>query len=274
MIIIPAALYLSPSLNTPLTHARILYDTYTRDALPSQITASASGDEYPSDAPTRPDTYERWKPDALPATWEIDFGENKDMDAVGIVAMGNSGIKFLIETSTDGVTYTTFSEEFMPSDDAPMLFLDDERAVRHLRLTLSSDLSPAEPPQIAVIYAHRALAMQRMIHGGHSPANLSRNTVLMNALSRGGQFLGQNIRRMGVSTEAAFTNLTGDWYRDNFDPFVRSARKYPYFFSWRPARRPLEVAYVWTDKDIAPRNQGGKDMVSVSFNMQGIGYSE
>lgn len=273
-IIIPPALLLSPSLTIPLTHARILWQTYTRNADPSTITASSALTDSPADAVTRPDTYECWQAESLPATWEIDLGEAKDIDAVGIVSFGNHECSFLVETSNNGSSWTEFSDEIAPANDAPLLFLDELRTVRYVRLTIEGLVSPSTAPRVAVIYIHQAMAMYRMIHGGHSPAPLSRTTVLKNALSRGGQFLGQNFRRHGVQTDVSYRNLPGDWYRETFDPFVQNCRKYPYFFAWRPARRPLEVAYVWTAKDIHPKNTPGRDYVDVSWDMHGIGFGD
>jgi hypothetical protein len=48
------------------------------------VTASTTAVGYAADAPLRPDTYERWKPTALPATWTFDFGGSKTFDSIGI----------------------------------------------------------------------------------------------------------------------------------------------------------------------------------------------
>jgi hypothetical protein len=278
VIVYPQALILSAAAaGMPLTHARIGWHTYTRTLDDGDVTASSSTTEGPKDAPLRPDTAEFWQASALPATWTLDLGTLSDVDYVGIAGhtIGSEGGAIKVETSTNTFSgspleevWTTFANQIAPADDAPILFLDDSRSVRKVRLTLTG---AGTVPRIAVVYAGEVLAMQRMIYGGHTPITLSRQTVLYRALSRGGQFLGQGIRRLGVQGTAHFRHLTSDWYRANFDPFVKAARQYPYFFAWRPEDFPLEVAYAWTPDDIAPVNMGVRNFMEVGWSMTGIG---
>jgi len=213
----------------------------------------------------------------MPATWEVDLGSLRDIDYVGVAAhsIGSSGATLKVETSgtAPGVTWTQFASDVMPIDDAPILLLDVLRSVRTIRLTLTG----ATPPPIAVIYAGLQLAMQNdLTVGGFTPVTLARDTVLHQSLSRGGQFLGQGIRRMGVSGSVDFKYLDPDWYRANFDPFVKAARQYPYFFAWWPDHYASEVGFVWTDRDIRPTYMGFIDAamqarMEVKWSMSGIG---
>jgi len=162
-----------------------------------------------------------------------------------------------------------FGGAVAPADDAPILFLDTQRSARFLQLSVSGG---AVMPKISVVYAGKALAMMREADGsGFAPVNLSRNTVLSRTLSRGGQFLGQGFRRHGVSSMVNFRHLDPDWYRSSFDPFVKSARRYPYFFAWWPEAYPGEVSFVWTDKDISGKYMGQREWMQVGWNMQGVG---
>lgn len=259
---------------TPLTHARIGYQTWTRDLAVTSVTVSSETADGPGDAPLRPDTYEYWEASSLPATWTVDLGAARDVDYVGIAGhtIGTQGASVLVEYSTDNATWLPFSAETAPGTDAPILFLDDTTFARYWRVTIDGQNSPGDPPRVGVIYIGEVLAMQRMIYGGHTPITLGRDTVLKNAMSRGGQFLGQNIRRMGVATDVAFRHLEAAWYRANFDPFVKAARQYPYFFAWRPATYPQEVGYVWTPQNIEPSNMGVRGFMEVRWSMRGIGY--
>lgn len=262
----------------PLTHARIGYQNWLRDLLAASVTVSSEDDEGPKDSPLRPDTAEFWQPTSLPATWTVDLGTSRDVDYVGIAGhtLGSSGCAVKVETSDRSVAgspsaqvWTTFALEISPGDDAPLLFLDDSIIARDVRLTITGG---STMPQIGVVYAGEVLAMQRPIYGGHSPMTLSRETILTRNLSRGGQFLGQSFRRHGMSGSASWRHLEPDWYRDNFDPFVKAARQYPFFFAWRPADYPLEVAYAWVLDDIRPSNMGLRGFMQVGINMHGIGH--
>lgn len=264
----------------PLTYPRIGYQTWARDLGlgASSVTVSSEDADGPRDAPLRPDTAEYWLPTALPATWVLDLGSGQTIDYVGIAGhtIGSKGCTVKVETSDGSLAgspseqvWTTFAQEVLPADDAPLLFLAEGVSARYVRIRLTG---PGAAPRLAVIYAGKVLAMQRPIYGGHTPITLSRNTTLRQTLSRGGQFIGQTFERHGVQTSASFRHLDADWVRESFDPFVKEARKYPYFFAWRPGTWPLEVGYVWTDKDIAPSNMGMRDLMQVSWPMQGIGH--
>lgn len=157
-----------------------------------------------------------------------------------------------------------------PVDNAPIMFMDIPRTARYMQIKLTN--TSGVMPRIAVIYAGVMLAMQRAIYGGHVPISLSRQTQLKQPVSRGGQFLGQSYRRLGVQTSVAWKNLGAAWYRANFDPFVKEARKNPYFFAWRPQSYPLELGFVWSGDDIAPSNMGIRDLMEVSMKVAGIGY--
>lgn len=257
---------------TPLTYPRIAYKTYTRNSGvgASSVVVSSESANGPRDAPLRPDTAEYWEPTAMPATWRVDSGSSGAIDYCGIAGhnCGSKGVAVKVETSPDAAAWTMLATEQMPADDAPLLFLDTSRNARYLRVTLTG----ASIARLGVVYFGPALATQRAIYGGHSPLTLARETELRGAMSRGGQFLGQDYRSLGVVGQAALRNLTAAWYRASFDPFVKEARRYPYFFAWRPQTFPLEVAYVWTDKDIRPSNMGKRDLMDVSWPMRGVGH--
>lgn len=270
MIVFPAGF--ATSAEVDLDNSRIGYQSYTRDST-STASASSETDEGPSDAPLRPDTAEYWLPSTTPATWTLDIGSSKAIDYVGIAnhELGTKNYSVRVDVSDDNATWEQFSSDLIPADDSPIMFLDTQVTRRYCRLTFTCLSSPDDPARVAVINVGVALAMQRRIYGGHKPLSLSRSTVLTQNLSKGGQFLGQGFVRNGVSGSALYKHLTPSWYRSQFDPFVESARRYPYFYAWRPSSYPLEVAYVWTGQDIAPSNMGVLDFMQVSWNMNGIG---
>jgi len=263
----------------PMLNARIGWDTLTREAVAADVTASSETGTGPSDSPLRPDTAEFWEPSEMPATWELAWSTTQNIDYVGIAAhnIGSTGgISVTVETTLDAgagspeTFWESLASAYIPTDDKPLIFLDTIRDARRMRITLGGSPTPF-PPRIAVIYVGLSLWMPEAIRGAHTPLVLSRQTVMEQMLSRGGQFLGQNIRRRGYTGTVSFDQLDADWYRTNFEPFVQAARRYPYFFAWRPGERTDEVAYAWTGEDIAPAYMGFLDYMSVSWNLQAVG---
>ncbi|NIQ01594.1 MAG: hypothetical protein GWM98_15415 [Nitrospinaceae bacterium] len=271
MIIISPGYVLSQGDNA--SHPHIAYQTWVRDRVADDITVSSETADGPKDAILRPETAEYWQASALPATWTIDLGQARAVDYVGLAGhtIGTELAAVKIEHSPDNSAWTQFAGELAPVTDAPILFLDASISRRYWRITLTGS---GAVPKLAVAYMGEVLIAQRGIYGGHSPAPLSRDTELFQNMSDGGQFLGQFIRRRGVNGSASFRNLEPDWYRTNFDPFVKAARQFPFFFAWRPVDYPTEVAYAWTDKNIRPSNMGVRGLMEVSFNFKGIGFNE
>jgi len=243
-----------------LDHARIGYQNLTYGLTP---TASTSAAGFPAIAATYPTTFEFWKPTALPAAWGIDFGSAKTVDYCGLVGDLN-GATVEIQSSSNFSTWTTRGTIGPTTDRINMaLFLPVE--ARYWRLLVTVAI-----PSIAVVYLGQALAMQRKIYQGHTPLTLSRMTELSNNMSDGGQYLGRSVIRKGAQTSCDWSHLTADWYRANFDPFVKAARTAPFFIGWRPESYPNELGYVWTDNDIAPQNTGPKNYMSVGVSFMGL----
>lgn len=266
-IIITQNLVLSAQIGSslPLNLTRIGYQTLTRGLTPT-VSSTASG--FFSGALTNSLTHEFWKPAASPATIVWDFGEAKEIDyiAFGAHELGSTGTIVEIESSDDGVTYTLIND-FIAADDKSVMVLFDQISTRFVRVTLTYTTAPA----IGVVYIGKSLVMQRGLYGGHSPATLSRNTEQRPITSHSGQFIGRSIVRRGFSSSASWKNLEAAWYRDNFDPFVVSALRFPFFFAWNPEEFPEEVAMCWSNSNISPTNMGIRDLMEVSIRLEGYG---
>lgn len=277
MVIIPRAFVLSQAETArPLTHARILYKNWLHGLAASSAEASSEHPDFPADQPLRPETSKGWKGTALPATWKGDLGTSRSFNGVGIAGhtIGSSLCSVTVETSTNNVDWTTFASAIAPGDDAPLMFLDDEVTARWLRLSLAAGSPSSTIPKIGPVYAGPALAMERAMYAGLTPPSLARQTTLKASRTRGGQFLGQAVRKYGVSGDLPWQRLSSTFYRDEFDPFVKHARRLPFFVAWRPASFPREVIYAWLPEgaNIVPQNTGPRDLMSVTVPFVGIGH--
>lgn len=263
-------LYISPSLVAmagsgaaePLSRARIGYRTITRNAA---VTASSAAAGFPASAIRHALTYERWMPTVAPATLTIDAGAAVSADYVGIAAhtIGSTGATVTISYSENGTSWAQVLQ-VTPANDNSIMALFEPVLARYWRLQID------RVAEIGVVYIGRALVMQRSMYGGHSPGTLSRQTEIEPSRSVTGQFLGRSIVRQGFATPYQWSNLTAAWYRANFDPFVESALRNPFFIAWRPDRFPDEVLYAWCNDDISPTNQGQRDLMQVGFSVEAV----
>jgi len=240
-------------------------DAYTRIGYKS-ILVSAS----PSAAQVAliPNTFERWRPadGSQAATFSSSTAQYCDYIAIGAHNLGSAGATVLIEVSTSTVAAFTAIGTITPSDDKPIYIAFESQLVQRVRVTLTNGTGR----ELGVIYTGSQLVMTRTIFGGHSPITLSAKTEYRNSVSETGQWLGRSIARQGSETEYSFTLVDDLWYRENFQPFVESAKIRPFFIAWRPDLYPDEVAYVWTTDDIKPQNRGGSTrLMSFSFSVEG-----
>ena len=249
----------------PLTHARIGWATIATE---SNVTGSSAASEFPATAPVNPLTWDRWLPEALPATWQVDAGAAATIDYLGIAAhtLADGLLTVTVQRSDDGMAWTDVVAH-EPTDNGPILFLFEPVAARYWRLLIDG----GSPQHIGVIQLGQVLAMPRPIYGGLAPLALSRATTIQPQRSEQGQFLGRSVIRGGLRGELSWRHLAADWYRTAFDPFVAAARVRPFFLAWRPATFSDDVGYVWTQADIAPSNMGIRDLMQVSLSVEGQG---
>ena len=251
------------SLSVPLTHARIGYDNFVPAATVTSMSAEAI---WPADSVQRENTFERWQPTSGESRITFDNGTAKPADYIGIAAhtLGSSASTITVQyfdPSSGWITIETVS----PSDNSALMVIFAEVTARYFRVSVAGPTAP----QIGVIYLGVALAMQRAIYAGHTPITLGRRTVKRPTKSQDGQFLGSSTIRNGLQTGFAWKHLKAQWYRDNFDPFVKAARNKPFFIAWRPSKFPNEIGYCWSTNDITPSNMGVLDYMDVSMSVEG-----
>jgi hypothetical protein len=248
----------------PFTHTRIGYDSWLPQC---NVIASSEEAGFPADAVLNPLPYDWWRPTGLTSTLTFDRGAAVEADYIGLAGhnMGDHGVVVTAEYSPDNVTWTQVAE-FSPGRNVPIMILFTKATMRFVRLTFVAE----SIFRLGVAYCGVALAMQRAIYAGHSPINLARTTTFINSRSDAGQWLGRSVIRKGSTTSFDFNNLTPDWYREYFEPFVQAARFAPFFIAWRPSTYPNEVGYCWTERDIVPQNSGTRGFMNVSLQVQGL----
>jgi hypothetical protein len=249
---------------TPLTHSRIGMNNIGRTGT---VSASSEAVGFPAIAANNPLTYEFWKPTSTPAWWKIDAGTSTSVNYVGIAShtLGTDSGIVSVQYSTDNSNWTTV-DTHTPTDNSPIMFLFAPVSARYWRIYFTS----STPATVGVVYIGTTLDMQRACYSGLSPIDMSRRSVVRTNVSEGGQWLGRTVIRQGSEMAVGFRHLDYDWYKDNFDPFAKDALSYPFFFAWRPQGYPETVGYVWVSGDIAPSTMGIRDLVEVSFDMQGL----
>lgn len=276
MILLSSALVLSPeaatlSLNNPVILYRNLITA-------SDITATSEEDDYPASNLANPLTF----PDA---GWRATSTAEQALEFTISDADGPSGLGFAehnfgtaeigvkVERYVDGDWETLFDQ--MPASDAPLMFRFDQVSTAEMKVTLASGNAAA---RAAVVVIGPALVVQRRIWLGHTPITMGITTETVNGISQAGDYLGTDVLGETNGTTIDIKNLTPDWYRTYFDPFIRAAKTSPFFFAWRPVDYPNEVGYCWLNGNPKPVNQrkrksaSGQDhgLMSIQLAVTGI----
>lgn len=258
--------YTLPEGDQPLTHARIGHaGNWITGGAPA---ASGTASRFFAAGPDNSLTYEKWKPDAVPATWENDLGSAQDVDYCGIAAhtMGTNGNTVTVQY-WDGLAWQDRSPAHQPTDDMPILFIFTETNAQRWRINISAGTAPV----IGVVKFGKAMQMQQAIYAGHAPIDLARQTVVRSNYSETGEFLGKTKQRSYGASSFAWQHLTASWVRNNWRPFQIACEAEPFFIAWRPITFS-EVAYGQTDTVPVPQNMGLTNLMAVSLSMRSRGY--
>lgn len=268
MIVISSAIVLTPtpadplSLNNPL----FLYENEISGAV-----ADTEEEDYPTSNLLNALTFSdaEWRAaDSTTQYLTFTIGTVDEIDCVGIARhnFGSAAIAVRLEAFIAG-SWTALLPEIMPADDAPLIFRFVSQAVTQLRLRLAAGTDPA---RAAVVYAGAAMVAQRRLYVGHSPLKMARTTDVVSGMSEASDFLGRVVLGEYTGTSIDLKNLTPEWYRQNFDPFIVAAKTAPFFFAWRPVDYPDEVGFCWLTNNPKPVNQRNNGMMSVQLQVNGI----
>jgi len=269
MIVISSALVLSPaapslSLNNPMFG-------YRNFVTATGISADTEDPDYPASNLANPLTFPdaEWRAaDTTDQYLTFTIAEIDPANFLGIAGhnFGSAEIAILVEVFVDG-DWEELIPEHMPADDSPLMYRFEEQSVSQFRIHLAEG---NEPGHAAFVSFGPALIAQRRLYVGHAPLKMARSTDVVSGMSEASDFLGRVVLGESVGTTIDFKNLTPDWYRANFDPFLVAAKRVPFFFAWRPLQYPQEVGFCWLTNNPKPVNQRNNGMMSVQLQVNGI----
>lgn len=263
MTIIYESGYTLPPGDQPLTHARICHANNWFAG--GTITASTTDADYFTDAPDNSLTYEKWKPTALPATWETDLGSSETVDYCAIAAhdLAASGCDLQVQY-WDGAAWQDVIPTTTILDDGPILAIFEPQTAQRWRIRISNGVNPT----IGVVRFGEALQMPQPIYGGHSPLEFGRQVTMKSNISETGEFVGRTMLRTQLTSSFSWTHLTANWVRANWGVFQRAMELEAFFIAWRPASFG-EVGYCQTETPAIPRNMGIKSYMEVELQVRG-----
>ncbi len=170
--------------------------------------------------------------------------------------------------SDDDGTFTSIVSSANIADNEPLLFIFDPVTSQSWKL-LFQDMRSGD--EVGVVKFGKLMQMERPIYGGHSPLDLSRQTIVRSNYSETGEFLGKTTQRSFEQTSFGWSHLTASWVRANWPSFQRAAESEAYAIAWRPETFDT-VSYVQSDAVPVPQNMGIRDLMSVEMTARGLAY--
>lgn len=227
---------------------------------------NATATDYFPAAPLNTMTGERWKPTAVPATWEYNHGSAQTVDYAALAGHTLTGCTIRFEYWS-GAAWVALTPDTAITDNGPLLALFPPVSAAQWRLYIVS----GPVPEIAVIKFGRALQMEVPFYGGHTPIDLGRKTILKSTFSESGEYLGRSRLRVMLGTSFAWQHLTAAWVRANWPTLQKAVETEPFWIAWRPSQYG-EVGYCQTDAVPVPENMGIRDLMSVEMTVRGLAY--
>ncbi len=256
--------YTLPGGDKPLRNARIAHSlNWLSDGAPLASTTAAG---FFAAAPNNSLTYEKWKPTSVPATWEYDHGSFAMVDYACIAGHTLTGCTVRIERR-NGAVWLPQSPDVLIADNSHLWFFFAPVSAQRLRINILS----GPVPVIAVIKFGLALQLEQPIFGGHTPIDLSRQTVLRANRTETGENAGRTKQRVLLATSFEWSHLTTAWIEANWLTLQKAIEAEPFFIVWRPLDRS-HVGFVQVDKVPVPTNMGILDFMAVDMQVRGLAY--
>lgn len=216
-----------------------------------------------------PQTFDSWVPAAMPATIATLLPAPVACDTAAIVAhtLGSTGATAYVEASLDGITWVTFAT-IAPTDDKDIFVLFSDLggvAYPQWRVRVTGTTAPA----IGIVWIGPRMVIPMGVQASYTPLNLALSVEMMTNISRGGQFIGNRIEKVGASTSISLSPQERWWVQSTAVPFIthyNAAR--PFLWLSCPELHPEDAHYVWRNGDtLAGNYSGGSLWVDMSMSV-------
>ena len=219
------------------------------------------------------DTFDAWRPTAVPADLSLDFGAAQTVTYAGIAAhtIGTAGATVKLQT-WDGATWVDVPGcEIEPENDDPILFLTNPLETSRVRLALTGAVA-----EVGVFMAGRLTEFeaQRFADYLGPVGNDARVIDYLDNTSVTGEFLGRTVKSDGLEFPFNVKNISETWAATEW-PAMRDyflTGKAVAFFANRPLGYPDEVYFARpTDRPTLDRTIPNR-RISRTLNMNLRGY--
>lgn len=232
------------------------------------VAASTSATGFDAAFAANANTYEYWKPTALPATWEVDFGSAETVSYFGIAAHDLATQGATVEYQTwDGSAWTT-RVTHAPADNSAIFGLLTPRSISKARIRITGITMPV----IGVVYFGSVVEFpQKTAYAGAEFQDMVSEDYRTNS-SDTGHWLGRYVTRRGQPVSMSVNHLSEVWKSAVLDPLIADMRSRPVFIADRPGIFDKSVAFAYSTGPITPERTIARATVAYSVSFGLVGY--
>ena len=208
------------------------------------ITASDEAEGFEAELAALPATYNAWRPDTMPATWEIDAGELVDVDYCGIGAhdLGTVEATVFVEY-WDGAAWQEVSSA-EPDDDTAIMFLFPAIEAERWRIRVTG----STVPRIGNIRFGEIMRLpRRSTFAPALPITESEQFTYNVNQSSTGEWLGRSVVANGLQFSVSVDFMPESFASEEWAEFRRHCNEgdATFFIAPKPSDYPREIAYAW-----------------------------
>lgn len=205
-----------------------------------------------------PQTFDYWSFSTLAGWISSEIDEQVGCDTAAIIGhnLGSIGARVAVQARHAGV----WSEimRVAPTDDRDILMLFPRLERRVWRIWIGRDEAVPPHPAVSIAMIGPRLTIPYGVTAGYTPINLAREVDLLPNITRGGQFLGNRVQRVGAGTSIPLAQQRREWIESaEVRKFIRHYNDgNPFIWASDPELLPDDMAYCWRSGDTLSASYG------------------
>lgn len=194
-----------------------------------------------------PQTFDAWVPSAMPANLNVTLAAPVECDCAAIIAhtLGSSGATAYVESRNATTGAWTLMASVTPTDDSNIVLLFSDvsgTAYNQWRIRVTGPTIPA----IGVAMIGPRLLIPGGTLSGYVPVNLALSVDLLPNTTRGGQFLGNRVQKVGAGTSIPLCPQERWWVESEASAFIAHYNLgKPFIWMSCPELLPEDGSYCW-----------------------------
>jgi len=242
----------------PLSHPRI-----GARPVSGTVAASTAATGFDAAFAANAETYQYWRPTAVPATWTLTF-TSAPISYFGIAAHNCGTVGATVEYQTwNGSAWVTQATH-TPTDDSAIFGLVRRRTQDRARVRFTNAI-----PTVGVIYFGDVVEFpQKASYTGSVAFNRAVRDEYSTPVSDGGKWLGRFVTRRSMPATMKVEHMSEAWAGAYLYPTLDDMKARPVFVADRPLGSPQSVAFAYSTSAIVPERRIANAAVAIGVDFE------